>query len=219
MLNKLIILVSLLGTTIIPTTAQVNWSVALGGGMSYMNDYFGGHPLLNYQEDYLLEGGMLVYVPFREGGMLGGQTGLLLRHSGFKDVPLDRDAIGDGGISSENIPWDLENVQSVRNWSLKVPLTLKFDVFEPISLLFGGHVNYMMKTGMKNNLISSYQTWIPGVHLGLLAPLGQRFNIEGLVESDVSPRLTGTGGSLSPDINYREFSYSIRLNYQLNSVR
>lgn len=218
-IRKFIILFSLVGSSIIPITAQVNWTAALGGGMSYMNDYFGGHPLYNYQEDYLVEGGLLVHANFREGGMLSWQAGLLLRNSGFRDVPLDRDAIGNGGISSEDIPWDYGNARTIRNWSMKVPLTLKFNVFEPIGLLFGGHVNYMMKTGMDNNQIVSYKTWIPGAHLGLFIPLGRRFNIEGMVDSDVVPRLTGSGGPLSPDINYREFSYSIRIIYQLNPER
>lgn len=217
MLKKLIIIVSLLGTAAIPLTAQVNWSASLGGGMSYLNDYFENNYLYNYQEDFLLEGGLLVHSSFREQGMLGWGTGLLLQYSGFRDIPFDRDAIpGSGGISEDNIQWDWENSQRIRNWSLKVPVSLMFNVFEPIGIKFGGHLNYMLSTGLENRSDISYKTWIPGIHLGLYAPLGSRIRLTGQVSSDISPRFTGIGQPLAPDFNYRELSFSLQINYKLN---
>lgn len=213
----IIILLSLFGATA-PILSQVNWSASLGGGISYMNDYFEDHLYDNYQGDYLIEGGILADASFRKDGMLSWQTGLLIRHSGFKSTPVDLDGIqpGNGGIHKDNIRWDWENTTAIRNWSLKLPVSLMFNVFKPIGIKFGGHLNYVLSTGMENSAFSHSEKWVPGAHLGLFFPLGQRIHITGQVSSDISPRVTGNGQLLAPDLNYRELSFSLQVKYKLN---
>lgn len=186
-------------------SSQVNWSVDLGGGISNFKHYSQSELIYKYKGDYLLEGGVLVSAKFRKDGILSWQTGILINNAGYK-----RARSGTNGIK-----WDWENAERIRNWSLKVPFSFLFYVFEPIGLSFGPHIHYMLDSGVEENFQTEYKIWIPGFNMGLYTPLGKQFLVTAQVSSDIIPRMVWPTDTHNPN-RFRDLSCSIHLSYRLN---
>src|SRR5690625_5367095 len=85
-----------------------------------------------------------------------------------------------------------------------MPFSFLFNVFEPVGLVFGPHLTYMIQSGMDDFYGTIYKKWIPGAHLGIYTPIGNRIQIMGQVRSDIPARFTGDGDSYSFVMNFRE---------------
>lgn len=214
--------------------AQFNWSVVLGGGISDLeipmnkDEY---HELLT--SELLLEVGTTISGTFRKEGMLGWQMGLILQNSGFSSIPIDREKVkeiyGDGPVNiTDKMRWPRDHDQTYRkrNWLVNAPVSLKFNVFSPVSLIFGADFNYLLtdfreediiKINTRGDLDPQFKDFNIGGHIGIYVPIGDLIQIDGRIFSDMKPRLNYfRKGTETLERGYRRLGFSVNVSYQLN---
>lgn len=219
--------------------AQVKLSATLGGGFSDLSRYFDDteeFELLNGH--ILLELGGAVSGTFVKGGKLGWSSKVLLQFDGFKNIPVDYEALKTERLKYQHIlenglviyeidgtfryPRDYNNVFQQKNWSVNLPISLTLNVFDAVGLIMGVDLHYSLtKFDQANRLkisgvvkeVVHFEDFNLGGHLGFFVPIGQRFQIEGRVFSDFETRLKLTNFD---NRGYYRVGAAMSVNYQLN---
>lgn len=201
-------------------SAQIKLDAVVGGGSSSMVQYFSDHHQIKINPDYLVNAGVMASTKFRKDGMLGLQLGMLWSYSGFKSYLPDWDVSGQNG---NDVIWQSEP-NKIRSHFLKIPLTLDFNVYERLGLLFGGHLNLRLSSNEErlalfaiqatDESISGYRKSIAGVHAGVYGKITDRIRLDAKVFNDINSRLYNPG--YIDNIQFRELGFSINLNYRLN---
>lgn len=202
---KKLIPVFLLFFSIHTLTAQIDWSVNLGGGVTYLEDVFGDYPWPHYTGGAMFQAGTSISSLFMKEGMVGWEAGVNIITSGYYLVP-DKDMNG----SSTGINWDYANRTSHRDWYVQVPVSFSFNMFEGTGFLLGARINRRLTN--INRYTDSFPKWIPAAHLGVFTHISPRIRLDATAFMDLTKRLD-IKNPLSKGL--REYGDSLNIRYTL----
>ncbi|GAA5220967.1 hypothetical protein [Membranihabitans marinus] len=204
----------LLFCTFFSLNAQIKLNAVLGGGTTYLEQYYDASNMVRTKPDYSINAGFKATSKFRKDGMLGIELGALISYTGFKNIPVI-------DVKDGDLVFDDDHPISVRSLYLKVPLTLDFNVYERFGLLLGGHLNMRLTNKEEIKALHTVQgsqgkfrKYIPGIHLGFYGKVNDRIRIDGQVFSDVLPRLQND--KFVDKLYFMELGFSINCQYRLN---
>ncbi|GAA5220969.1 hypothetical protein [Membranihabitans marinus] len=216
-MNKISILTTIVTCIVLSAQAQIKLDAVLGGGTTYLEQYYDASNKVRTKPDYSINAGFKAATKFRKDGMLGIELGALISYTGFKNIPQLKTQDG-------NLVFDEDNPISVRSLYLKVPLTLDFNVYERFGLLLGGHLNLRLSKKEEfqalitaqdhSGIDSKFRKITPGIHLGFYGKVNDRIRIDGQVFSDVLPRLQND--KFVDKLYFMELGFSINCQYRLN---
>lgn len=221
----------------IRTQAQIRWDAVLGAGYSDPEIPFSGYgPMELLRGDILVEAGTALSGAFRKEGSLNWQVGLMIQSTGFRSIPPDWEKIWGQqspddeipGIlvhDKQDLPRDYNNVYRKRDWGLTMPVSLLYDVFHPVGLIFGADLNYMLSSFPEKDLIkinsavgakTEFKDFNIAGHLGLYSDLSPRIRLEGKIFSDIKPRINYMAiHSDEVERGYRRIGFSVDILYKL----
>lgn len=197
-----------LGSAVV-VKAQVNWSVKAGGGVSNLIIFYKSDLPEKFEGSFFSQAGITFSGDFAKEGMVSWQSGLALQRSGFKSIPMDFDKMreqveeipGTGGIShveyndDNKRPRDYDNAYLHRTWSIDIPFTIVYHVFDVVDIVFGVSMNYSLLKVTDDKELKINPTkrsmkvrHLPNAagHLGLSVPISRKLTLQGIVFSDIN---------------------------------
>lgn len=227
--------------SVVAVNAQVTWSIKAGGGASNLILFDKSDFPEKFKGNFFSQAGITLSGDFTKDGMLSWQTGLALQRSGFTSLPIDVHKMreqyveipGTGGIShveyndDKKRPRDYDNAYLHRTWSLDVPFTFVYHVFDVVDIVFGVSMNYSLLkitddealkiNPTKRSMKIRHHPNAAG-HLGLSLPVSKQVVLQGIIFSDINTVLNFDYDDFDNRWRrgYRRAGLSLEVLYRLN---
>lgn len=207
--DRYVLVLSLLITFYSVRAQEVEWNVHVGGGITFVEllsaqdwKFYEQSPGASFQL------GTSASSLFGDGAIVGWEAGVDLVNDGFYSVPLKSNPDG----SSE---WDYDNKESIRDWYVKVPVSLTFDFFERVGFLTGVSMSRRI-SHLNQQYNDMNRLWLGSVHLGVYGKISDRLRLDITPYLDLQPRKQKS--SSMPGIAYdkaRRMGGMINLRYTI----
>lgn len=183
--------------------------------------------------DYFLNAGIQLSDYFNDDQIFGWQMGLNVRTGGFRVSanPVQGQELQNNSTTPQ-LP-DFEKTKSYRYTSLHVPISLVYKPFDKVGFIVGPDIYYQLTKSPteRNNMdphgelgqgmgLSNINTpnykhpWQFGMHLGAFMQVNRDLRLEGLLFSDLVPRLQ-VSSNKGTTFNFREMGAMMNMNYRL----